>query len=83
MKKSEYIDLYLNRYQIQIYDTMHQMIHSGVYEGFSFEEACKIALTDLKSKMDLSRIPYPLRFFSSSDPNRRIELKKKIFKSYI
>lgn len=64
-------DLYLKRYQIQVYDADHKMLFFDNYEAFSFEEACKLAKEDFYKKYTTPGTKptfYPIRFFHRKDP---------------
>lgn len=64
-KKTEFISFSLNNYQVQVYDYKHDMIHTGIYEGFSAEDAIRLCRNELRRKGKIPTVK-PIRFFTTN-----------------
>lgn len=67
------MNMILNRKQVQVYDIDNNMIHLGLYEGFSNEEIIRNA----RKAIDLSNIQIrPITFFIADEIEKQSFVKK-------
>lgn len=63
LKQSDYTDMYLNNYQVQVYDDKHDMIHCDIYDGFTAEDAIRLC-RDVMRRDGILPTNKPIKFFT-------------------